>query len=201
MKHAQLSNGNKNNRGYLAFQFLLNLSFALVIIGCFWWLMLLIWIAIKLDSPGPGLFAQERVGRNQKIFHCLKFRTMKNNVPQLGTHEIDKKLVTRVGRILRSTKLDELPQAWNILRGEMVLVGPRPCLPNQLDVINQRQLRRIFEVKPGLTGLSQVCGVDMAEPMLLAQTDESYILRRSPFLDIQILFKTVFGRVFHQNRP
>src|SRR5690606_10003296 len=106
-------------------------SFALAVLFLLWWFLALIWLLVRLQSPGPGLFAQKRVGRNGVQFTCYKFRTMKLGTLQAATHEVSVGNVTKLGRLLRKTKLDELPQVWNILRNEMSLVGPRPCLPAQ----------------------------------------------------------------------
>jgi lipopolysaccharide/colanic/teichoic acid biosynthesis glycosyltransferase len=122
------------------------------------------------DTRAP-LFRQERVGRHQEPFVLVKFRTMRPDTESVATHLADVSAVTAFGRFLRRTKLDELPQLWNVLRGEMSLVGPRPCLFNQEELIAARAARRVFNARPGITGLAQVQGIDMSTPELLARTD------------------------------
>lgn len=126
---------------------------------------------IGLFDTGAPLFRQTRVGRHQKPFTLVKFRTMRPDTQSVATHLADASAVTPLGRFLRRTKLDELPQLWNVLKGEMSLVGPRPCLFNQTELIKERAQRGVFDVRPGVTGLAQVQGIDMSTPRLLAQTD------------------------------
>ena len=155
-------------------------------------LVLLAWLAVVLDDGRPGLFSQERVGRGQSVFQCLKLRTMRSGTVSKGTHLVTRAAITRVGRILRDSKIDELPQAWNILRGDMNLVGPRPCLPNQHEVIVARDLHGIFQYRPGLTGWAQVQGVDMREPEKIARYDAEYSGMQSVWFDLQVLRRTIF---------
>lgn len=131
---------------------------------------LLILLVGFFDSGFP-LFFQTRVGRGQRPFTLVKFRTMRVNTASVPTHLVDVSATTRMGRFLRRTKLDELPQLWNVLAGDMSLVGPRPCLPNQTELIEERSKRRVFEARPGITGLAQVRGIDMSTPEFLAETD------------------------------
>lgn len=151
-------------------------------------------VLIRLDSRGPALFRQERIGHRKRAFLCYKLRTMAQGTPQAGTHEIGAASVTRMGRILRRTKLDEIPQLWNIVRGEMSFVGPRPCLPAQADLIRERETRGVYEVMPGITGLGQVRGIDMSDPVRLAECDGEYVRTRSLRLDLEILLQTLLGR-------
>ena len=137
-------------------------------------LMLVLWLLGWRDTRSP-LFRQERVGRHQRPFTLVKFRTMRLDTASVATHLAEASAVTPFGRFLRRTKLDELPQLWNVLKGEMSLVGPRPCLPNQEELIAERQKRGVFEVPPGITGLAQVNGIDMSEPARLAEVDERMI--------------------------
>ncbi len=183
----------EENRVYTSVRRIIDLSFAISAIIFFSWLFLIIWIAVQLESGRPGIFSQQRVGRDGKIFNCHKFRTMKQSTAQLGTHEVPASSVTRLGKILRSTKLDELPQVWNILRNEVSLVGPRPCLPVQTLLVEQRSKRRVLSVKPGITGLAQINSVDMSDPYLLAEWDERYIATRSLLLDMKIILSTLVG--------
>ena len=127
------------------------------------WLFVLLSIAIKLDSPGPVLFRQKRVGRGKSHFHILKFRTMRTDTPKdMPTHLLadPQQYITRVGRFLRKTSLDELPQLFNILVGDMAVIGPRPALWNQYDLIAERDRYGANDVRPGLTGWAQINGRD-----------------------------------------
>jgi lipopolysaccharide/colanic/teichoic acid biosynthesis glycosyltransferase len=137
-------------------------------------LIVLLTIVGILDSGSP-FFRQERIGRYQRPFILVKFRTMRRGTASVATHLADASAVTPLGRLLRRTKLDELPQLWNVLIGEMSLVGPRPCLPNQAELIRARADLRVFDVRPGVTGLAQVTGIDMSTPGLLAETDAKMI--------------------------
>jgi lipopolysaccharide/colanic/teichoic acid biosynthesis glycosyltransferase len=131
---------------------------------------LVIWAIAWFDSRSP-LFTQERVGRNHAPFVLVKFRTMRPDTVSVATHLADASVITPFGRFLRRTKLDELPQLWNVLWGDMSLVGPRPCLFNQQELIVQRAALGVFAARPGITGLAQVQGIDMSTPELLAKTD------------------------------
>jgi lipopolysaccharide/colanic/teichoic acid biosynthesis glycosyltransferase len=170
------------------------LTFAIVILLLFWWLFAILWVFVRVQSPGPGIFAQSRVGRFGKLFTCYKFRTMVNGTRQCGTHEVSVSAVTSIGRFLRKTKLDELPQVWNILRNEMSLVGPRPCLPVQTELINRRAEANVFHMKPGITGYAQICDVDMSDPDRLTVYDARYNALRSLTFDFAILVATFLGR-------
>jgi len=149
---------------------------------------------IRWTSPGPAFFRQTRVGRDETPFVCYKLRTMAANTKEAATHEVSASSVTPVGAVLRRTKLDELPQLWNVLRGEMRLVGPRPCLPVQTALIEARRERGVFSVVPGITGLAQVEGIDMSDPERLARRDGEYVAERSLGLDFWILWATVCGK-------
>lgn len=151
---------------------------------------LVIIVLIRRGSPGPAIFCQERVGQHGQIFTCYKFRTMKIGTDNVPTHEVGVDRTTSIGRFLRRTKLDELPQAVNILRGEMSLVGPRPCLPSQVDLIKARKDREVLSVLPGITGLAQINNVDMSRPRRLARWDQIFIRRRSLKLYVQIVVAT-----------
>ena len=126
-------------------------------------------------QPGSPLYLQQRVGRDEKLFTLIKFRTMRPETRSVGTHEINPSQVTAWGRFLRTFKIDELPQLWNVLKGEMSLVGPRPCLPNQTELVAARRKISVFCVRPGITGLAQIQGIDMSTPELLAKTDAEMI--------------------------
>lgn len=155
--------------------------------------MLTIAYFISRSSPGGVLFAQARVGKSEKLFRCYKFRTMAHGAPVAGSHEVAESWITPTGRRLRSAKLDELPQLFNVLRGEMSLVGPRPCLPNQSEVIAARRLRNVFSIRPGITGIAQLASIDMSTPEKLAEADGSYIENQTFAGDLRILVATVLG--------
>jgi len=133
-------------------------------------LLIILTMAGWFDTGSP-LFRQTRVGRHKKPFVLVKFRTMKPETSHVASHLADTSAVTPLGRCLRRTKLDELPQLWNVLKGEMSLVGPRPCLFNQQELIDARDQLGVFAARPGITGLAQVNEIDMSTPQLLAQTD------------------------------
>ncbi len=133
-----LSEGQSQNLAYRIMKRGLDLLFAVAVIALLWWALLIVWALVKYGSQGPGIFAQQRVGRYGKTFICYKFRTMQQGTVQVGTHEVSKESVTSIGRFLRGTKLDELPQVWNILKNEISLIGPRPGLPVQKDLFESK---------------------------------------------------------------
>jgi lipopolysaccharide/colanic/teichoic acid biosynthesis glycosyltransferase len=170
-----------------------DLAFALTVMTTLFWLFALVWLAVRMDSTGPGLFSQVRVGRNQKTFLCRKFRSMHIGTPEVATHTLSHDAVTPLGRFLRTSKLDELPQVWNILRNEISLVGPRPSLPSLDDLIAAREVAEIYSVKPGITGLAQINGVDMRNAKTLANWDSYYKAMRCIPLDLKITLSTFIG--------
>lgn len=188
-----ITNHQSKNVLYRLSKFFIDFGFSFFILVFLSWLLLIVFIAIKLTSRGPGLFIQNRVGKDGKIFKCIKFRTMHINSPEVGTHEISQSAVTPLGKFLRKTKIDELPQIINILLFEMSLVGPRPCLPVQKVLINERSKRGVLNVLPGITGLAQVSGVDMSDPLKLAKLDTEYLELRSIVLDLHLILKTCIG--------
>ena len=139
------------------------------------------------------MFFQERVGRYKKPFVLVKFRTMKLATIAAPTHTIESSAVTRLGRVLRRSKLDELPQLWNVLRGDMSLVGPRPCLPSQSELIIARDHFEVFSVRPGITGLSQINGIDMSNPKALSESDAKMIKTMSLKCYLGYILSTIFG--------
>ena len=153
-----------------------------------------LWIAIRLDSPGPAIFAQQRVGASQTPFTLYKFRTMKRDTVAAGTHEVSASAVTKIGAFLRRTKLDELPQAINLLHGNMTLVGPRPCLFSQTELVEARQALGVYALKPGITGYAQIREIDMSCPQTLAHSDYTYRKLQSLLLNIRIILATALGR-------
>lgn len=136
---------------------------------------LIILYIIGLFDTGSPLFMQERVGRNKKPFTLVKFRTMTVDTASVASHLASTTSITPFGGFLRKTKLDELPQLWNVLKGEMSLVGPRPGLFNQDELTQAREAKNIYTVRPGITGLAQVNEIDMSTPQLLAETDARMI--------------------------
>ena len=189
-----LSDDQSDNRIYVFTKRTLDVSFSVLIAVLFWWALILVWLAVKFTSPGPGIFAQRRIGQHGSEFTCYKFRTMRLGTTQAGTHEVSEQAVTRLGRFLRRTKLDELPQIWNILRNEISLIGPRPCLPSQTDLIEARRRRGVLRIKPGISGLAQINGIDMSKPEVLASWDARYMALRSVLLDVKIMLATARGR-------
>ena len=133
-------------------------------------LILLVMVLGWFDTRSP-LFRQERVGCGQQSLILVKFRTMRPDTASVASHLADVSSITPLGHFLRRTKLDELPQLWNVLKGEMSLVGPRPCLFNQQELITEREKRGVYKARPGITGLAQIQGIDMSTPELLAETD------------------------------
>ena len=155
-------------------------------------LMAVLFLIGLLDTGAP-LFRQTRVGRYQKPFTLVKFRTMQPNAAHVATHLADAAAITRWGALLRRTKLDELPQLWNVLKGEMSLVGPRPCLFNQTELIEERAKRGVFAARPGITGLAQINGIDMSTPKLLAETDARMLQDLGLTAYFTYIIKTVTG--------
>ncbi len=155
-------------------------------------ILVLLWILGWLDTGSP-LFRQERVGHHQMPFILVKFRTMRPDTDSVATHLADALAVTKLGRFLRRTKLDELPQLWNVLKGEMSLVGPRPCLFNQTELIAERESKGVFNARPGITGLAQINGIDMSTPSLLAEMDARMLKEISLIAYFKFILKTVMG--------
>lgn len=154
----------------------------------------LVILLIGFFDTGSPIFLQKRVGRNKKPFTLIKFRTMHKNTASVGTHLADASAVTRLGGFLRRTKLDELPQLWNVLKGEMSLVGPRPCLYNQEELIAEREMRGVYDTRPGITGLAQINEIDMSTPKLLAETDAEMLRNMSLANYFRYIFATVTGK-------
>jgi len=159
-------------------------------------LLFSVFLFSSLFQQGSPLFRQQRMGREEKLFTLIKFRTMRPETGSVGTHEVNPSQVTAWGKLLRKTKIDELPQLWNVLKGEMSLVGPRPCLPNQIALIQERKRLGVFEVRPGITGLAQIQGIDMSKPELLAETDAEMIRTMSIFNYGKYIFRTICGSGF-----
>ena len=156
--------------------------------------LFLVLVIVGLFDTGSPIFCQVRVGRWQQPFTLIKFRSMRPGTASVATHLADASAVTSFGHFLRRTKLDELPQLWNVLRGEMSFVGPRPCLLHQKELIAERTARDVFSVRPGITGLAQVRGIDMSTPCLLAETDAEMIKALSLFNYFKYILLTVLGK-------
>lgn len=156
--------------------------------------VLLVIYVLGLFDTGSPLFWQERVGRNKKPFTLVKFRTMKVDTASVASHLASTASITRMGGFLRKTKLDELPQLWNVLKGEMSLVGPRPGLFNQQELTTERAQRGVFDVRPGITGLAQLSDIDMSTPKLLAETDQRMIRELTLADYFKYILMTVLGK-------
>jgi len=161
--------------------------------------MLVIYIVIKIDDPGPAIFKQKRVGQNKKYFTMYKYRTMKLNTPDIPTHLLDNpdQFITKSGKLLRKLSLDELPQIFNIFKQNMSIIGPRPALWNQDDLIAQRDLYDANSVKPGLTGWAQINGRDELEIPEKARLDGEYAsaLKKGGFTAFKMDIKCFFGTI------
>ena len=158
-------------------------------------------IVVRFDSPGPVLHISRRVGRKNALFNMPKFRTMHMGTPQLATHLLmnPSNHLTRAGGFLRKTSLDELPQIWSVLRGDMSFVGPRPALFNQYDLIEARTIRGIDCLRPGITGWAQINGRDEIPLDKKVELDLEYLKKRSFLLDWKILFRTAMNAVASEN--
>jgi O-antigen biosynthesis protein WbqP len=155
--------------------------------------LLLTALAVRLTSPGPALFRTERIGRDNRRFQMLKFRTMRTDTPQVATHLMadPSRYLTPIGKVLRTTSVDEIPQLLHVFCGEMSLVGPRPALFNQDDLVALRTERGIHTLLPGLTGWAQVNGRDELPIAIKVRYDEFYLHNQSVFFDLKILWLTV----------
>ena len=156
-------------------------------------LLLLLSLIGWLDTRSP-LFYQTRVGRNQQPFTLVKFRTMKVGTASVATHLASASAITPFGNFLRRSKLDELPQLWNVLWGDMSLVGPRPCLPNQRELMDARKALGIFKARPGITGLAQVQAIDMSTPQKLAETDAQMLKNLTLKSYFNYILQTITGK-------
>lgn len=156
--------------------------------------ILLIIFIVGLFDTGSPLFIQERVGRNKRAFTLVKFRTMKVDTASVASHLASADSITTMGQFLRKTKLDELPQLWNVLKGEMSLVGPRPNLFNQEELIQERDALKVYAARPGITGLAQINEIDMSTPKLLAETDAKMLQSLTVKDYFKYIFMTVAGK-------
>ena len=154
-------------------------------------LLILLYIIGFIDTGSP-IFKQIRVGYNRNTFFLIKFRTMPVGTKSAATHFIDHSVISKFGYFLRKTKLDEFPQLINVFLGDMSLVGPRPCLLNQKKLIRERKKRGVFKIKPGITGLAQISGINMKTPTLLAKTDQKMIKNLSLYNYFYYILKTIY---------
>ena len=186
---------------YMGIKRCMDFILALVALILFWWVFAILCLAIKLDSPGPIFFKQKRVGLHKTHFNILKFRTMRIDTPKdMPTHMLSNpdQYITKVGKFLRKSSLDELPQILNILAGEMSIVGPRPALWNQYDLIEERDKYGANDVLPGLTGWAQINGRDELEIPVKAKLDGEYVEKFGLAMDIKCFFGTITAVLFHK---
>ena len=158
--------------------------------------ILIVLMFIGYFDTGSPIFRQERVGRSKQPFRLMKFRSMNVNAPSVATHLASASSITSFGGFLRKSKMDELPQLWNVFVGDMSLVGPRPNLFNQEELILERDSRAVYSVRPGITGLAQINKIDMSTPQLLAETDAKMIQELNTLGYFKYIFLTVFGKGF-----
>ena len=190
-----------SQKTYMGIKRCVDFILAFIALALFWWVLLILCIAIKIDSPGPILFKQKRVGLHKTHFNILKFRTMRIDTPKdMPTHMLSNpdQYITKVGKFLRKSSLDELPQIINILKGEMSIVGPRPALWNQYDLIEERDKYGANDVVPGLTGWAQINGRDELEIPVKAKLDGEYVEKFGPIMDLKCFFGTITAVLFHK---
>lgn len=188
-----LTTGQEGNSFYTCTSRLFDLCAAILGLVLLSPVFCITWFMIRTREGGSAIFAQERIGRFGRPFICYKFRTMALGTVQAATHEVSAGAVTVLGAHLRRLKIDELPQLWNVLKGEMGLIGPRPCLPSQHELIERRRAAGILNVRPGISGLAQVAGIDMSDPARLVEWDARYIALRSLALDLKLIMQTLNG--------
>ena len=170
-----------------------DISFSLLGLVLLCPILLVLLFVVWFDTRSP-LFIQERVGRHQRPFVLVKFRTMRPGRADVASHLASSTSITRLGALLRRTKLDELPQLWNVLVGHMSLVGPRPGLFNQHELTQAREAHGVYSARPGITGLAQVNGIDMSTPELLAQTDARMLRELTVRSYFKYIFLTILGK-------
>jgi O-antigen biosynthesis protein WbqP len=158
--------------------------------------ILIVLMIIGYFDTGLPIFSQERVGMHKNPFRLIKFRSMHVNAPSIATHLASASSITPFGSFLRKSKLDELPQLWNVLVGDMSLVGPRPNLFNQEELIKERYSRGVYSIRPGITGLAQINKIDMSTPKILAEADAKMIQELNSLVYFKYIFLTVFGKGF-----
>ncbi len=181
---------------YIFLKYFIDVSVAYILLLLCYIPMMIIALLIKISDGGPVIFRQIRVGMHGKCFVCYKFRTMRCDAPrEMSTREFVNagEYITPLGAFLRRTSLDELPQLFNVLAGEMSLVGPRPLIPNEKEMHARRKEFGVYQVRPGITGLAQVCGRDRLDDIRKAECDAIYVSNMSFVCDLHIIFTTVRG--------
>ncbi len=171
----------------------LDLFFATIAITLFFPLFIIVYALIFIENKSP-FFIQYRIGKNNKKFKLIKFRTMLIGTKSCPTHLVDSSKITMLGNILRKTKIDEIPQLINVIKGEMSLVGPRPCLPSQKELIYLRNQYKLYKFLPGITGLAQIKSIDMSDPILLSKTDYKMMKSLNIFKYLYYLIMTFLGK-------
>lgn len=191
----------KNKKGYLIVKRIIDIVISIIALIILLPIFAIISIAIKIESKGPILFKQKRIGKHKKNFTIYKFRTMRTDTPKdMPTHMLKNAngYITKVGNILRKTSLDELPQLINIIKGDMSIIGPRPALWNQYDLVEERDKYHANDLKPGLTGWAQINGRDELEIPQKAKFDGEYVDKISFVFDLKIFFKTIINVFKHE---
>lgn len=191
----------KNKKGYLIVKRIIDVVISIIALIILLPIFAIISIAIKIESKGPIFFKQKRIGKDKKNFTIYKFRTMRTDTPKdMPTHMLKNAngYITKVGNILRKTSLDELPQLLNIIKGDMSIIGPRPALWNQYDLVEERDKYHANDLKPGLTGWAQINGRDELEIPQKAKFDGEYVDKISFVFDLKIFFKTIINVFKHE---
>ena len=191
----------KSKKIYFIFKRLLDIIISIMVLVILMPFLLIFSIIIKLESKGPVLFKQKRIGKNKRMFTIYKYRTMRTDTPKdMPTHMLKdaQSYITRFGNIMRKTSIDELPQLINIIKGNMSIIGPRPALWNQYDLVEERDKYHANDIRPGLTGWAQVNGRDELEIPVKAKYDGEYVEKISLWFDIKIFFKTIINVFKHE---
>ena len=191
----------KSKKIYFIFKRLLDIIISIMVLVILMPFLLIFSIIIKLESKGPVLFKQKRIGKNKRMFTIYKYRTMRTDTPKdMPTHMLKdaQNYITRFGNIMRKTSIDELPQLINIIKGNMSIIGPRPALWNQYDLVEERDKYHANDIRPGLTGWAQVNGRDELEIPVKAKYDGEYVEKISLWFDIKIFFKTIINVFKHE---
>ena len=185
-----IDSGAENNFYYRLARLVLNCVFACITLTVLLVLLPVLLPIIRHQSRGSFIYKQERLGRFKSLFSIYKLRTMDVSTVSIGSHLVPASSITSIGRVLRISKLDEFPQAINVIKGDLFLVGPRPCLASQSKLITARDKENVYDQKPGITGLAQVLGVTMESPKVLALFDSEYLKIKSVSFDLLIVFST-----------
>ena len=182
-------------------KFLFDIFISIIFIILFFWLFFIILILVKFDSKGPAIYWSKRVGKDNIIFLMPKFRTMMINTPQLATHLLKdgEKNITVIGKFLRRYSLDEIPQFYSVLIGKMSIVGPRPALYNQYDLINLRNKKNISSLLPGITGWAQINGRDEISIPEKVELECNYMIKKNFIFDVKIIIMTIFKVLIKKN--